>query len=263
LSQIVVLHIPHASLRVPPEERQAIGLDDAALNNELRMTDAYTAELFPLTPVEAGRVVFPISRLICDVERFPSDEDEPMASRGMGVIYTRTSMRHTLRAQPDPTTRQSLLERWYWPHHSKLERMVNDVVARLGACLIVDCHSFPSAALPYELVQTTQRADFCIGTDPFHTPSSVRDAIVAAVKEAGYSVTIDAPFAGAMVPLASYRTDRRILSVMIEVNRRLYMDEHSGLKNRAFEQVRAVVGQLIVTAAEAAVCDLDADRDRM
>ena len=264
MSQIVVLHIPHASLRVPPLERQAIGLDDAALNNELlRMTDADTAELFPLTPVEAGRVVFPISRLICDVERFPSDEGEPMASRGMGVIYTRTSMGHIFRAQPEPAIRHSLLERWYWPHHSELERMVNDVAARLGVCLIVDCHSFPSVALPYELDQTGQRADFCIGTDPFHTPSSVCVAIVAAVKEAGYSVTIDAPFAGALVPLASYRTDRRILSVMIEVNRRLYMDEHSGPKNRAFEQVRAVVGQLIVTAAEAALCDLHVDRNRM
>jgi N-formylglutamate amidohydrolase len=264
VSQIFVLHIPHASRRVPPEERPAIGLDDAELNNELpRMTDAYTDELFPDTRIEAGRVVFPLSRLICDVERFPSDEEEPMATRGMGVIYTRTSMRHTLRAQPDPATRQSLLERWYWPHHSKLERMVNDVVARSGACLIVDCHSFPSIALPYELDQTTQRADFCIGTDPFHTPSSVRGATVKAVEEAGYSVTIDAPFAGALVPLASYRRDRRIWSLMIEVNRRLYMDEHSGLKNRAFEQVRSVVGRLILSAAEVAARDLDAVRDRM
>jgi N-formylglutamate amidohydrolase len=57
-------------------------------------------------------------------------------------------------------------------------------------------------------------------------------ASVAAVKEAGYSVTVEAPFAGALVPLASYRTDRRIWSVMIEVNRRLYMDEQSGLRNR-------------------------------
>jgi N-formylglutamate amidohydrolase len=244
---------------VPPEERQAIVLDDTELNNELlRMTDAYTDELFPLTQFEAGRVVFPLSRLICDVERFPSDEDEPMVARGMVVIYTRTSMRHILRAQPDPATRQSLLERWYWPHHAKLKRMVNDVVARLGACLIVDCHSFPSFALPYELDQTAQRADFCIGTDPFHTPSVVRGAVVAAVKEAGYSVSIDTPFAGAVVPLASYRTDRRIRSVMIEVNRRLYMDEQSGLKNREFEQVRDAVGQLIAIAAEAALRNLTA-----
>ena len=65
-----MLHVPHASRHVPPEERQAIGLDDAELNNELlRMTDAYTDELFPLTLVEAGRAIFPLSRLICDVER--------------------------------------------------------------------------------------------------------------------------------------------------------------------------------------------------
>jgi N-formylglutamate amidohydrolase len=40
---------------------------------------------------------------------------------------------------------------------------------------------------------------------------------------------------------------------MIEINRRLYMDERSGLKIRNFEKVRAAVGRLIVTIAEAAI----------
>jgi N-formylglutamate amidohydrolase len=248
--KIVVLHIPHSSRHVPSEERQTILLDDAALDNELlRMTDAYTDELFPVTPFEAGRVVFPVSRLVCDVERFPSDEDEPMASRGMGAFYTRTSMGIILRPPPDSATRQSLLDRWYWPHHSKLERMVDDVVRRLGRCLIVDCHSFPSVALPYELDQREERADFCIGTDAVHTPAVIRDAIVAAVKETRYSVAVDAPFAGALVPLSCYQKDDRISSVMIEVNRRLYMDEQSG---RRSPDLRAAVGRLVEAVAEAA-----------
>src|SRR5437867_12318529 len=75
------------------------------------------------------------------------------------------------------------------------------------------------------------------------------DSILAAAKEEGYSVAVDAPFASALVPLASYRKDRRILSVMIEVNRRIYMNEHSGLKKQNFKQVCAAVGRLIVTAA--------------
>lgn len=113
-SQIAVLHIPHSSRQVAAEERQAIQLDDAALNNELlRMTDAYTDELFPITPVEAGRVVFPLSRLVCDVERFPSTENEPMAARGMGVTYTRTPMGEVLRVQPDAPYRELILDRWY------------------------------------------------------------------------------------------------------------------------------------------------------
>jgi hypothetical protein len=119
-------------------------------------------------------------------------------------------------------------------------------------CLIVDCHSFPSLALAYELDQTSERADICIGTDPFHTPPAICSAIVSAAKEEGYSVAVDAPFAGSLVPLASYRKDKRIMSVMIEVNRRLYMDEHSGSKTQNFEKVRAALGGFIVTAAKAA-----------
>jgi len=130
---------------------------------------------------------------------------------------------------------------------------VSDVAAQSGVCLTIDCHSFPSAALPYELDQTSERADICVGTDlPFHTPLLIRAAIVAAAKGEGYSVAVDAPFAGALVPLSSYRKDRRILSVMIEVNRRLYMDEHSGVKNPGSENAQAALGRLIVTAAEAA-----------
>jgi N-formylglutamate deformylase len=259
ISKIAVLHIPHSSRRVPAEERLTILLDDTELDNELlRMTDAYTDELFPITPAEAGRVIFPLSRLVCDVERFPSDEHEPMAARGMGVTYTRTSMGGALRAQRDPADRQKCLNQWYWPHHTKLEHLVNDVAERSGVCLIVDCHSFPSVALPYELDQASHRADICIGTDSFHTPQAVRDGIVAAAEADGYSVAVDAPFSGALVPISSYRKDRRILSVMIEVNRRLYMDEKSGKKKHGLGKVCATLGSLVMAAAEAAVKEASA-----
>jgi N-formylglutamate amidohydrolase len=75
---------------------------------------------------------------------------------------------------------------------------------------------------------------------------------LAAAKEVGYSVAVDVPFAGALVPLSSYQTDRRILSVMIEVNKRLYMDELSGQKTHDFGTVRAAIGRLVIAAAEAA-----------
>ena len=129
---------------------------------------------------------------------------------------------------------------------------MSEIAAQSGVCLIIDCHSFASVALPYELDQTSDRADICVGTDPFHTPLSVRDAVVGAAEGEGYSVAIDAPFSGALVPLSSYRKDRRVMSVMIEVNRRLYMDEESGLKRHDFEKVRAAVGRIVVIAAEAA-----------
>jgi NAD(P)-dependent dehydrogenase (short-subunit alcohol dehydrogenase family) len=50
--------------------------------------------------------------------------------------------------------------------------------------------------------------------------------------------------------IRSYRNDRRILSLMIEVNRRIYMDEQWGLKKPEFEQASALIGKVIATAAE-------------
>ena len=47
----------------------------------------------------------------------------------------------------------------------------------------------------YELDQISERADNCVGTDPFHTPPSVHDAIIAAAVGEAYSVAVDVPFA--------------------------------------------------------------------
>ena len=65
-------------------------------------------------------------------------------------------------------------------------------------------------------------------------------------------MAVDVPFSGALVPLSAYRKDRRVLSVMIEINRSLYMDEHSGAKTEGFRKVSATLGRIITLAAEAA-----------
>jgi len=92
----MILHIPHSSYNIPSALRDQIILDDKSLNAELlRMTDAYTDELF-YSP-GAVTVCFPISRLLVDVERFRDDAREHMSSVGMGVIYTSTSDQRPLR----------------------------------------------------------------------------------------------------------------------------------------------------------------------
>ena len=173
-----------------------------------------------------------------------------MSKHGMGAIYTRTCTGEALRAPLNAMQRQYVLDRWYWPHHLKLERKVNEVIAQVGTCLIIDCHSFPAIALPCELDQSADRPDICIGTDPFHTAESIRDALLAVLKEIGFSAAVDFPFTGALVPATANRKDSRISLVMIDVNRRLYMDERSGLKTERFEKVRSAMKLLITTAAE-------------
>lgn len=222
----VVLHIPHDSTVVPAHARQQLLLTDSALTLELqRMTDHFTHLLFAEPPGDAAVVRAPVSRLVVDVERFADDSAEPMAARGMGAIYNVTSHLAPLRRQLSPAEKEALLRLWYYPHHEKLEAAVALAVERYGRCLVIDGHSFPGNALPYEDAdQTLERPDICIGSDSFHTPKALEQAFVDAFDRGGWRVAVNHPFAGALVPLSRYRTDPRVEAVMVELNRNLYLD---------------------------------------
>src|SRR3954469_12464209 len=88
----IVLHIPHASRLIPRELLPSFLPSQVRLTDELLiMTDAWTDELVEALPLQVHRVLFPVSRLVVDPERFPSDDQEPMAKKGMGATYTRLS----------------------------------------------------------------------------------------------------------------------------------------------------------------------------
>lgn len=239
----VVLHIPHDSTVVPAEVRTQFLLTDSALTFELqRMTDHFTHLLFAERPGDAAVVRAPVSRLVVDVERFADDSVEPMAARGMGVVYTVTSDLRPLRRPLSPVERDSLLRLWYYPHHEELEAAVSLAVERYGRCLVIDGHSFPAKALPYEHADPSfDRPDICIGSDSFHTPKALEQAFVDAFGRSGWHVAVNEPFAGALVPAIRYRADPRVEAVMVEVNRNLYLDPISFEPNVDFTRVASEI----------------------
>jgi N-formylglutamate amidohydrolase len=237
-----VIHLPHASTAIPSIDRAELLLSDQELALEvLRMTDHFTDELVGSTLPTAQRVRFPISRLVVDPERFPEDADEPMSKVGMGVIYERTSHGRVLRRPPTPSVRQRLLETYYIAHHAALEAAVATALKQHGHCTILDMHSFPSRPLPYELDQDWDRPDICIGTDEFHTPEPLTGEFLQRFSVEGLSVVINRPFAGALVPMSYFRKDRRVTSIMVEVNRGLYLDETTGRPGQRFDEIQSML----------------------
>ena len=246
----IVLHIPHSSATIPEEHRSQILLDDEALSRELhRLTDWFTDDLFDVPGCE--KVLFKTSRLILDPERFTDDAEEVMASRGMGVIYTHASSGGRLRDAPSPAYRQALIEGCYNPHHSRLTWAVDEALVTHGGCLLIDCHSFPSVPLPYELDQTSDRQPICLGLDPFHTAAWLIETAADAFEACGMTVAINRPFSGALVPSKHLGRDPRVMACMVEVNRAAYMDEVTGLKSASYPAVKATIHQVIGLLGEA------------
>ncbi len=236
-----VVHIPHSSTAIPDDVRGQFVLSDEDLEREvLLMTDWHADDLFSVRGPEtsAETVLFPVSRLVVDPERFEDDAEEEMAQKGMGVVYSRTTDGRRLRRRISPREREDLLRKYYRPHHERLTKAVGEALRRQGKCLIIDAHSFPSRPLPYEADRSPDRPDVCLGTDEFHTPDLLRKVALKILRVQFKGVEINRPFKGTMVPARYLRRDRRVLSIMIEINRGLYMDERTGEKLPGYEQVK-------------------------
>lgn len=242
-----VVHVPHASVAIPEDVRRTLLLGPSDLDSELlRLTDRYTDELFQLPEEAAVSIVFPVSRLVVDPERFAEDEQEPMARWGMGAVYTRTSDGRRLRPDLQPAARAQLLAAYYYPHHARLSEAVCACLREHDQCLLVDAHSFASRPLPHEPDQACPRSDICIGTDGFHTPPWLSELAARLFRERGLAVSINRPFSGALVPMAFLHKEPRVVSLMIEVNRSLYMDEASGARLPRFRALAVVLQRVLM-----------------
>ena len=226
----VILHVPHDSTDIPVEVREQFLLDDHQLAHEIQiMTDLHTLRLYADGVPHHQVVRSPVSRLVVDVERFEQDEDEPMAAKGMGVIYRVTHDLMPLRRTLSPDERDDLLCRWYRPHHMMLSVTVDRMLEDFGRAFVIDVHSFPSKALPYETDCAVLRPEVCIGSDSYHTTEKVIESFKREFESCGFLTSVNTPFAGALVPAKHYRRDARVTAVMIEVRRDLYLNENTGM----------------------------------
>jgi N-formylglutamate amidohydrolase len=231
----VVLHVPHAGVRVPGWARPD-RLDDAGLAAEVAaLTDHRTDVLARAAADDATGdavvLVNDVSRFVVDVERFP-DAREPMRAVGMGAVYTHGTRGQRIRSD-DPAHEAALLDAFYRPWARRVEQAVRAALVR-GPVVLLDVHSYPRDPLPYER-GAGERPEVCLGTDARHTPAW----LLAAAREAfaGFGTACDTPFAGTYVPLALLG-DARVASVMLEVRR----DVHGAREAELVAALRALVG---------------------
>lgn len=237
----IILHIPHSSINIPFKEGYVV--DSFSLKKEiLKLTDWYTDDLFYSKEDEMIKADF--SRIFCDPERFTDDSQEIMAQYGMGVLYEKNDEGETIRIVT-PELKQKVLTEYYWKHHEKLSKAVNNQLNLFGKALIIDCHSYPSIALKRDLDKNPVRPDFNIGTDSFHTPKKLVELSVSFFENAGYTLGIDWPYKGSIVPLEHYNKNRNVQTVMLEINRALYLNEPTNEKSERYLEIKKITGKFM------------------
>lgn len=233
--------MPHSSTNIPLMDCYTV--DENFLAKEmLKLTDWYTDDLFHSEEDEMIKADF--SRIFCDPERFTDDSQEVMAQYGMGVLYERSDEGEVIRSVT-PELRERVLNDYYWQHHNKFSAAVNQQLDLFGKALIIDCHSYPSNPLKRDLDKNSKRPDFNIGTDSFHTPQHLIDLSVSFFENAGYSLGVDWPYKGSIVPLEHYSKNKNVMTIMLEINRALYLNEPTNEKSERYLEIKEITGEYI------------------
>jgi N-formylglutamate amidohydrolase len=236
----VFIHIPHDSTVIPPAELVDFVVSEEALMRELmRLTDWHTGDLYAEGVDSEDVVRAEVSRLLIDVERFADDRHERCSAVGMGATYVKTCAGNPLR-ELSAARRAELLDRYYWPHHRRLDEAAAERLARFGRCVILDAHSFPTGQLPTQ-VGFSAPLEIGIGTQPGHTSPELRALAEDFFRAHGFVVGVDIPFSGAIVPNRFFGTEPRVQSLMIEVRRDLYMDQGTCERHDGFARIQAVL----------------------
>ena len=246
----LVLHIPHSKVAIPASLKREFVVRLKKLSAHLAAsTDHFTDELFDSNLPNTQALIFPISRLAVDPERFERDSLEPMAKRGLGVLYERGHDGNVTRRPITGARREEILAAWYRLHHDWLTQAVDDALARAPRALVIDCHTFPDVPFAMDANHDVPRPDVCIGTAGIHTPQWLVHAATKWCKSQGWSVRVDAPYSGSIVPLNHNGKDRRVLSIMIEINRARYMNLEGtqAVRRSSFKKCQRFIAGLVAT----------------
>lgn len=221
----IILHLPHNSTHLP--EDFDWGLDQGTLDLEIhRLVDHHTLELFePLIGAGAIAIHNNFCRLYFDPERFSDREQETMNQVGMGVFYTHTTEGEPFREPDSDDDYEGKLARLYRPYHQKFTELVDDMLSKFGQALIIDCHSYPKSTLPFEQYPNLPRPEIDIGTwtqPDCHTSPELIEYTTRCFQTAGYSVALDSPFKGSILP-TKFIGDTRVQTMMLEVRRDVYL----------------------------------------
>jgi len=209
---------------------------------------------FPNTFIDVNRQEDDLDPAVIDGEWPLPLNPSPVAIRGLGLIKTKSRYGEPL--QEKKLTVAEIRERfdiYYHPYHRELKRIVDEVYSKNGMLWQLSCHCMSAVGAPTHADAGKPRADFCLGNLEGATSSQKFIEYVAGeIVKLGYSVTINDPYVGNELNRRHGAPAKGIESIMVEINKKLFMDTKTFRRTDGFDKLKADLDRLLQTLAGAA-----------
>ena len=267
-----VFNTPHSGAIYPAGFLAASRLDALSLR---RSEDAYVERLFaPVVGLGAPLMRANFPRAYLDLNREPYELDPRMFHGRLPPFANTRSMRVAgglgtvprVVADGQEIYRERLpveealarIEGLYKPYHRALRGLLQRTARQFGLAILIDCHSMPSSNLGRD---ESAQADIVLG-DRYGTACApgLVESVERHLRGCGFRVVRNKPYAGGFITEHYGEPSLGRHALQIEINRSLYMNEHTLAITRGFDALSA---QLAAVAAAVAAETLDAAPHRI
>lgn len=163
---------------------------------------------------------------------------------GLGTIPRIVTERDEIYGGPIPIGEAlARIEQAYDPYHATLRRALSRLHGEFGRAVTIDCHSMPSSQ---RIGGSEGRVDIVLG-DRRGTSChpALTDLAASLLREAGYRVALNKPYAGGYVTETYGRPERGLHALQIEIARALYMNEATVTRTTGFATLRRDFGRFV------------------
>ena len=250
LTSGVVFALPHSGRDYGVSFLNQSILDSISIRSS---EDAFLDQLIDgIEKYGAPKIVANAPRAFIDLNRSTDELDpalisgiknnirNPRISSGLGVIPRVVSHgKEIYRGKLSLEQAQSRIEYYWKPYHKDLSTLLKRAQSIYGQSLLIDMHSMPHEAVSTQssfisAPEIVVGDRFGMSSDPEFT-----NLIVSILKQHGFRVAKNTPFAGAFITKHHGKIKERTHAIQLEIDRSLYMDEERILPNSGFEKLKS------------------------
>lgn len=258
----LVFACPHSGRIYPTEMMAASALDSAAIRSS---EDAFVDDLIS-GGVDHGAhlLVNRYARAFVDVNRQAYELDPsmfedalpafaagkgPRIAAGLGAVPRIVADGQEIYSRKLTFAEaEDRLEAVHTPYHTALRALIDEARRSAGRAIVIDWHSMPSAA---GRSLRTGKLDFVLGDRFGRACDPALPALIeAALREEGYSVGRNNPYAGGYTTEHYGRPEEGVHVLQIEIDRGLYLDEQAVQPSAGYADLKAALNRLFATVAE-------------
>jgi N-formylglutamate amidohydrolase len=244
----LVLDSPHSGFDFPADFGSVLSEFDLREGEDCFVDELYlpatgrgvglVAALAPRTYIDLNRHAADVDLALLEGGRWPGEHAPSGKARlGKSLVWrTLDDGRAIYDRKLAVDEVQRRIERFHRPYHAAVRERIEATHARFGRSWHINCHSMNAVGgVQAEGGAGRARADFVVGDrDGTTCDAEFTELVRGVLAGMGYDVRVNDPYKGVELVRAYSNPREGRMSLQLEINKRLYMDEATRTRNAGF-----------------------------